>query len=73
MDLERISFSTDQLSDFATAQRKKGGERVFAYVFGSALVAAVVNGLLSNHLEGYEFIVAVTIMLCGGAFALATS
>lgn len=72
MDDNRTSFSDEQLSDLVRAQRKKGGERVFVYVFGASLLAAVVSGLLSHYIDGSELILAVTFMLCGGAFALAT-
>lgn len=71
---EKASFSEEQLSELLKRQRLKGAERTFRYIFASSILAAVVVGLASSHLDAGESMIATaTILISAAAFAMITS
>lgn len=74
MSDERTSYSEEQLSELLKRQRLKGAERTFGYIFASSILAAVVVGLASSHLDaGESMMLTATILIGAAAFAMITS
>lgn len=74
MTNERVSFSEEQLSDLMKRQRLQGAERTFKYIIASSILAAIVIGLASSHIDAVQAaLMTVIILNSATAFAVVTS